>query len=334
MRPAMGYRARHVRSRDFPTAVRAAALTAPLLRATAHALPALGVLLGVVTLVFLLLHLAPGDPVEAMLGESASAADREALRTQLGLDAPLPLQYARYLGDLVRFDLGHSLLTREPVATAIASRLPSTALLAMSALAVALALALPLGLYGAVRAGGLAETVTGIAAVLGMSLPSFVLGPLLIVVFAVWLGWLPVAAAGTPAGLVLPAVTLGLALAALLARMVRAAVRDVLAEEYIRAARARGLSEGRVLWRHALRNAALPVLTVVGMQLGALLGGAVITESVFGWPGLGQLTVDAIQRRDYPLVQGCVLAVSTSYVAINLLTDALYGLCDPRVRAA
>lgn len=330
----MGYRARHVRTRDFSAAVRAAALTVPLLRAATQVLPALGVLLGVVTLVFLLLHLAPGDPVEAMLGESASAADREALRTQLGLDAPLPLQYARYLRDLTRFDLGHSLLTREPVAAAIAARLPSTALLALTALAVALALALPLGLYGAVRAGGLAETVTGIAAVLGMSLPSFVLGPLLIVVFAVWLGWLPVAAAGTPAGLVLPAVTLGLALAALLARMVRAAVRDVLAEEYIRAARARGLSEARVLWRHALRNAALPVLTVVGMQLGALLGGAVITESVFGWPGLGQLTVDAIQRRDYPLVQGCVLAVSTSYVAINLLTDALYGLCDPRVRAA
>lgn len=294
---------------------------------------ALAVLVGVATLVFLLLHLAPGDPVEAMLGERASAADRAALRTALGLDAPLAVQYLRHLGDLAHLDLGESLHTREPVASAIAARLPYTAVLAVAALAIALVLALPLGLYGALHAGGVAETFTGIGAVLGMSLPSFVLGPLLMIVFAVWLGWLPVAAPGTPAGLVLPAVTLGLALAALLARMVRATVGDALAEDYIRAARARGLSERRVLWRHALANAALPLLTVVGMQLGALLGGAVITEIVFGWPGLGQLTIEAIQRRDYPLVQGCVLTVSAIYVAINVATDALYGVCDPRVRS-
>ena len=307
-------------------------LTRVLAACAATTLPALAVLAGVATLVFLLLHLTPGDPVEAMLGESASAADRAALRSQLGLDAPLTVQYVRYLRGLTALDLGHSLHTREPVAGAIAARLPYTVVLATSALTVALVLALPLGLYGALRAGSVAETITSVAAVLGMSLPSFVLGPLLMIVFSVWLGWLPVAASGTSAGLVLPALTLGLALAALLARMVRAAVRDVLAEEFIRSARARGLSERRVLWRHALRNAALPVLTVVGMQFGALLGGAVITEIVFGWPGLGQLTIEAIQRRDYPLVQGCVLAVSTSYVAINLLTDTLYGLCDPRMR--
>jgi peptide/nickel transport system permease protein len=294
---------------------------------------ALVVILGVATLVFLLLHLAPGDPVEAMLGESASSADRAALRTELGLDAPLPLQYWRFLRGLAVADFGHSLHTREPVAVAIAGRLPYTAALAGAALGLALAFALPLGLSSALRAGSRLETLTSVAAVIGMSVPSFVLGPLLMMVFAVWLGWLPVAAAGTPAGLVLPALTLGLALAALLARMVRAAVREVLGEEFIRSARARGLTERRVLWRHALRNAALPVLTVVGMQLGALLGGAVITEMVFGWPGLGQLTIEAIQRRDYPMVQGCVLVVSASYVAINMLTDLLYGLCDPRTVA-
>ncbi len=312
--------------------------TSPLTHAAARlvglVLPALAVLVGVATLVFLLLHLTPGDPVEAMLGEQASMADRAALRAELGLDEPLPTQYLRYLRGLATFDLGRSLHTREAVADTVAQRLPYTAILAVAALVCALALALPLGLYGALRTGGIAETLTSVGAVLGMSLPSFVLGPLLMIVFAVWLGWLPVAEPGTLAGLVLPALTLGLALAALLARMVRAAVRDVLAEDFIRSARARGLPEARVLWRHALGNAALPVLTVVGMQLGALLGGAVITEIVFGWPGLGQLTIEAIQRRDYPLVQACVLAVSASYVAINLATDALYGLCDPRTRSA
>jgi peptide/nickel transport system permease protein len=324
--PAMGYRAIHVdMRRQFLSVI------LRLLSRTGAALGgALVVVLGVATLVFLLLHLAPGDPVEAMLGETASGADRAALRAQLGLDAPLPLQYARYLHGLVRLDLGNSLHTRAPVAETIGARLPYTALLAGAALVLALLLALPLGLYSALRAGSRVETLTSVAAVLGMSLPSFVLGPLLMMVFAVWLGWLPVSAAGTPAGLVLPACTLGLVLSALLTRMVRAAVREVLAEEYIRSARARGLPELRVLWRHALRNAALPVLTVVGMQLGALLGGAVITEIVFGWPGLGQLTIEAIQRRDYPLVQGCVLVVATSYVAINRLTDLLYTVCDPR----
>lgn len=304
------------------------------LRALSRALAPLGsafvVVAGVATLVFLLLHLAPGDPVEAMLGETASAADRAALRADLGLDAPLPVQYARYLANLAALDLGVSLHTRTPVAAIIVERLPWTAALACAALALALAFALPLGVLSARHPGGRLETLTGVAAVAGMSLPSFVLGPLLMVVFAVWLGWLPVSAPGTPAGLVLPAATLGLALAALLARMVRAAVRDVLDEEFIRAARARGLSERRVLWRHALRNAALPVLTVIGMQLGALLGGAVITEIVFGWPGLGQLTIEAIQRRDYPLVQGAVLVIAATHVGINMLTDLLYGLCDPR----
>lgn len=295
---------------------------------------ALGVALGVATLVFLLLHLAPGDPVEAMLGESASAADRAALRTAMGLDAPLPTQWLGYVRGLLHGDLGLALGSQHPVSGLILARLPQTALLAISALVLALALALPLGLRAALRPGGGWDRVTSALAVLGMSLPSFVLGPLLMMAFAVWLGWLPVSGSDEAATLVLPALTLGLALAAPLARMVRVAVGETLREPFIVAAHARGLSGQRVLWRHALRNAALPVLTLVGMQLGALLGGAVVTEMVFGWAGIGQLVLEAIQRRDYPLVQGCVLTISLSYVAINLLTDVLYQVADPRVRAA
>lgn len=292
---------------------------------------ALAVALGVATLVFLLMHLTPGDPVEAMLGESASGADRAALRTALGLDAPLPAQWWRFVSGLATGDLGRSIGAQQTVATLIAERLPNTVVLALAALAIAITLALPLGLLSALRLGGVSDRATSVFAVLGMSLPSFVLGPLLMMVFAVWLGWLPVSGSERVIGLVLPAVTLGLALAAPLSRMVRAAVVEVLHEEFIRAAYARGLSAQQVLWRHALRNAALPVLTIIGMQLGALLGGAVVTEMVFGWAGLGQLTLEAIQRRDYPLVQGCVLVVSLGYVGVNLLTDAVYGLVDPRV---
>ena len=292
---------------------------------------ALAVALGVATLVFLLMHLTPGDPVEAMLGESASGADRAALRTALGLDAPLPAQWWRFVSGLATGDLGRSIGAQQTVATLIAERLPNTVVLALAALAIAITLALPLGLLSALRLGGACDRATSVFAVLGMSLPSFVLGPLLMMVFAVWLGWLPVSGSERAIGLVLPAVTLGLALAAPLSRMVRAAVAEVLHEEFIRAAYARGLSAQQVLWRHALRNAALPVLTIIGMQLGALLGGAVVTEMVFGWAGLGQLTLEAIQRRDYPLVQGCVLVVSLGYVGVNLLTDAVYGLVDPRV---
>ena len=292
---------------------------------------ALAVALGVATLVFLLMHLTPGDPVEAMLGESASGADRAALRAALGLDAPLPAQWWRFVSGLAAGDLGRSIGAQQTVATLIAERLPNTVVLALAALAIAITLALPLGLLSALRLGGVWDRATSVFAVLGMSLPSFVLGPLLMMVFAVWLGWLPVSGSERAIGLVLPAVTLGLALAAPLSRMVRAAVAEVLNEEFICAAYARGLSAQQVLWRHALRNAALPVLTIIGMQLGALLGGAVVTEMVFGWAGLGQLTLEAIQRRDYPLVQGCVLVVSLGYVGVNLLTDAVYGLVDPRV---
>lgn len=291
------------------------------------------VALGVASCVFLLLHLAPGDPVEALLGERAAPAEREALRRALGLDAPLLVQWLSFLQGLLHGDLGSSLVSRQPVATLIHERLPHTLWLALSAALVALAISLPLGVWSALREGSAWDAATLFAAVLGQSLPSFVLGPLLMLVFAVWLGWLPVAGSEFPLGLVLPALTLGLALAALLTRMVRATVRDTLAEEFIRAARARGVSERRVLWRHALGNAALPLLTTLGLQCGGLLGGAVITEMVFGWPGLGQLLIEAIQQRDYPVAQGCVLVVALAHLGLNLLTDLLYGVFDPRVEA-
>ena len=291
------------------------------------------VALGVASCVFLLLHLAPGDPVEALLGERAAPAERDALRTALGLDASLLTQWLGFLKNLLHGDLGMSLVSRQPVSLLLLDRLPYTAGLAVASALVALTLALPLGVWSALREGSAWDTATLFAAVLGQSLPGFVLGPMLMLVFAVWLGWLPVAGGGFPLGLVLPALTLGLALAALLTRMVRATVRDALEEEFVRAARARGLSEQRVLWRHALGNAALPLLTTVGLQCGGLLGGAVIAEMVFGWPGLGQLLIEAIQQRDYPVAQACVLLVALMHLGLNLATDLLYGVFDPRVEA-
>jgi peptide/nickel transport system permease protein len=293
---------------------------------------ALVVVLGVCTLVFLLLHLVPGDPVDAMLGESAQAADRAALRTALGLDQPLIEQYGRYLAALARLDLGRSFQDQRPVTAILAERLPATLILAAAALLLAVVLAIPLGVLAARHRG---KPIDGAAmgfSLLGIAMPNFWLGPLLILVFSLWLGWTPVSGNEGPASLVLPAVTLGTALAAILARMVRASVLEVLSEDYIRTARAKGLSEAAVLRRHALRNAWLPVLTLVGLQLGGLLGGAVITETVFAWPGIGSLLVEAIQGRDYPVVQGCVLLISVLYVLINTLTDLAYARIDPRIR--
>jgi peptide/nickel transport system permease protein len=296
-----------------------------------RSLSTLVVVFGVVCIVFLFIHLAPGDPVEAMLGESASPADREALRHHLGLDKPLLNQWITYAGGLLRGDLGDSLY-RRPVAEMIAERLPATVWLALCALAVALTIAIPLGTLAAVNKGTLADYAAMAVAMLGISIPGFWLGPLLILVFAVWLGWLPVSGREGVLSVVLPAVTLGLALAAILSRMTRAALLEVLNEDHVRAARARGLSERAVILRHALRNASLPIVTIFSLQLGVLLGGAVITETVFSWPGLGSLLIEAIERRDYPVVQGCVLLISVSYVVINTLTDLAYGWIDPRIR--
>jgi peptide/nickel transport system permease protein len=290
------------------------------------------VLLGVSCLVFLLIHLVPGDPVEVMLGESAQPADREALRHALGLDQSLLTQLLHYFRGLLHFDLGTSLQSHRPIAELLWERIPATAELAAVALLVAIAIAFPLGIVAAIRKDSPWDYGAMTVSMLGVSIPNFWLGPVLILVFSLWLGWFPVSGREEAASVVLPAVTLGTALAAVLSRMVRSALLEVLHEDYVRTARAKGLSERTVVLHHALRNAMLPVVTTLGLQLGVLLGGAVVTEMVFSWPGLGELTIESIQRRDYPVVQACVLVISASYVVVNTLTDLVYGWLDPRVR--
>jgi peptide/nickel transport system permease protein len=288
--------------------------------------------LGVATVVFLLLHVMPGDPVDVMLGESASMADRAELRRHLGLERGLLEQYRDYLTGLVRGDLGVSIHGGRPVARMIAERYPATLTLALAAVAVALAAALPLGLLGAARPHGALDRSSLTLSLLAVAIPNFWLGPMLIMVFAVALGWLPVSGMGGPQHYVLPALTLGLSMAGILTRMTRATVVEALHEEYVRTARAKGASELAVLCKHALANAATPMISIVGLQFGALLAGSVITETVFAWPGLGRLTVAAIQTRDYPVVQGCVLVIALSYVLVNLVTDLAYAWANPRVR--
>jgi ABC-type dipeptide/oligopeptide/nickel transport system permease component len=291
-------------------------------------------LLGVATLVFAFLHLVPGDPVEIMLGESAAPADVAALRHDLGLDRPLGLQYARFLAHAARGDLGHSIAFRAPVRSLIAERLPATIELAAAALVFALGLALPLGVAAAVRAGSMVDRAARLASLAGVCLPGFWLGPLLVLAFAIQLDWLPVSGRGTLAQLVLPAATLGLGMAGILVRLTRASMLAALQEDYVRTARAKGAPPWRVVAVHALRNALLPVTTVAGLQAGALLAGAIITETIFAWPGLGRLVIEAINARDYPLVQGCVLTIGVSYVAVNTATDLLHRVLDPRLRDA
>lgn len=298
----------------------------------ARIVSALVVIFGVLCLVFFLIHLVPGDPVEVMLGESAQVADREALRQSLGLDQPLLVQFGQYLGNIGRMDLGLSLHSKRPIIAILLERIPATAELALAALLVAVLIAFPLGVVAAVRKDSVWDHSAMTVSLLGVSIPNFLMGPLLILVFAVWLGWFPVSGRDGLGSLVLPAITLGTAMAAILSRMVRATLLEVLGEDYIRTARAKGLGPRAVIWRHALRNALLPVITLLGLQLGALLAGAVITEAVFSWPGIGQLVIEAIQRRDYPVVQACVLLISLTYVLVNTLTDLAYVWFDPRVR--
>jgi len=290
------------------------------------------VMLGVATLVFALIHLVPGDPAQAMLGEGATAEEVVRLRTSLGLDRPLVAQYGSFLGGVARGDLGKSFRTGQPVTSEIWRRLGDTAILAVCAMAVAIAVALPLGIVAAVFRGRPLDHAAMTLALAGISMPSFWLGPLLAIFFAVRLGWLPVSGSGTPWHLVLPAVTLGTALAAILARMTRSSVIEELRELYVMAARARGLSHARAVVRHAFRNSLIPVVTIIGLQFGAVLTGTIITETIFAWPGVGRLLITAINTRDYPLVQGCILFISVTYVAMNLLTDLTYGLLDPRIR--
>lgn len=293
---------------------------------------ALIVIVGVASTVFFLIHLIPGDPVDVMLGESASAGDRAQLRQALQLDLPIAQQWIGFLRGLVHLDWGHSLYDRQAVASLLAARAPATLQLTLAALSVAVTLGIPLGIVAAVRRGTLWDRLATGFSLLGVSIPNFWLGPLLVLLFSIALGWLPVSGRDAPGAWVLPAVTLGSGMAAILARMVRSSLLDVLHEDFLRTARAKGLHPVRILLRHALPNALLPVLTLIGLQLGALLGGAVITETLFNWPGIGLLTIESIQRRDYPLVQGCVLLISCSYVIVNLLTDLAYAWIDPRVQ--
>jgi peptide/nickel transport system permease protein len=279
-----------------------------------------------------LIHLVPGDPVQAMLGESASPQDVADLRARLGLDRPLYVQYATFLAGVAKGDLGISLRTSQPVVAAIAERIPASIELGLAAMTWAIVIAIPIGILAAVRAGTAVDFTATTLALLGLSMPNFWLGPLLAIVFAVALGWLPVSGRGTLAHLVLPAITLGAPLAAVLARMTRASVIEELREPYVLAARAKGVSRARAVLRHAFRNSLIPIVTVVGLQTGAVLTGAVITETIFAWPGVGRLLIQSIGFRDYPLVQGCVLLIAVSYVGMNLLTDLAYGLLDPRIR--
>ena len=293
------------------------------------AIPALWL---IVTMVFMLAHIVPGDPVQQMLGEGARAEDLQQLRHSLGLDVPVLAQYRHYLAGVVRGDLGESFRFQEPVTRVVLSHYPATLELSIFALLVCAAIGIPAGLLAAERRGTATDRAVGFFTLLGLSVPNFALGPVLILVFSVILGWLPVSGRGGPSHLILPAITLGAALAAILTRMVRISVIEELSSDYVRTARAKGLSPSAVLFRHAFRNALIPILTILVLQFGTLLAGIIVTETIFSWPGIGRLTVQAIGARDYPLLQGCIILIAVSYVFVNLLTDAVYALVDPRVR--
>jgi peptide/nickel transport system permease protein len=286
----------------------------------------------VATGVFVLIHLVPGDPVQQMLGERAQPADIAGLRRELGLDRPVAEQYVAYLKRLARGDLGKSYRFNVPVSGLVRSRYPATLELTLAALLVALLLAVPAGVHSAVHRGTWHDQVVGFLSLLGLSFPNFALAPLAVLLFAITLDWLPVSGFGGLTHIVLPALTLGAAMAAILTRMVRASMLEELSQDYVRTARAKGLAEHAVLYRHTLRNGLISVVTVVGLQFGALLAGAMVTETIFSWPGIGRLTLQAINSRDYPLVQGCFLAISITYILVNLLTDVVYTLVDPRIR--
>ncbi|MBT6726257.1 MAG: ABC transporter permease [Deltaproteobacteria bacterium] len=290
------------------------------------------VLWGVATLVFLLLHFIPGDPIDLMLGDSALGTDRETLRDQLGLNDPLIVQYLRYFGDLLQGDWGTSLFSKKPVFEEILERVPATMELMFGAMVVTILVAMPLGLIAAVNKGTWIDQGAMIFSLLGVSIPNFWLGPMLILLFSIHFDLLPVNERGGLEHLILPALTLGTSLASILARITRSSVVETLQAEYIRTARSKGISELRILFRHALRNALIPIVTVIGLQVGVLLSGAIITEAIFDWPGLGNLLISAINSRNYPLVQGCVLFIAGSYVMVNLVIDLLYAYLDPRIR--
>jgi peptide/nickel transport system permease protein len=287
----------------------------------------------VVSVVFFLIHLVPGDPIQQMLGEGAAGTDVAAARHAYGLDVPLGQQYLNYWKGVLHGDLGRSLRYDQPVERMVAQRYPATLRLTLAAMVVALLISIPAGVRSARRRNRWDDRLLSFLSLLGLSFPNFALGPILILLFAIQLALLPVSGSGTLAHLILPAITLGGSLAAILTRMVRTSMLEELGQDYIRTARAKGLSETAVVYKHALRNALVPVLTVVGLQFGALLAGAIVTETIFSWPGIGRLTIQAIGNRDYYLVQGCILAIGLTYVVVNFATDLLYSMVNPRIRS-
>ena len=292
----------------------------------------LPVIFGVVTLAFLLIHFVPGDPAEIMLGEQSSLADRQELKTRLGLDKPLTVQYFAYWGKLLKADLGVSFFANKPVMTLILERLPATLELTVGAMLVAILVGVPLGVFSAIKQYGIADNAILMTGLLGISVPGVFLGPLLIYIFGVKLMWFPVSDRGGLENLILPAVSLALPLSAIIMRMTRAAMLDVIKEDYIRTARAKGATPMQVYFTHALRNALMPVITIVGLQIGSLLTGAVITETIFDWPGIGTLLFNSISQRDYPLVQACLLLTALVFIFVNFLTDLAYAWANPKVR--
>jgi peptide/nickel transport system permease protein len=293
----------------------------------------------VVSLVFLLIHLVPGDPILQMLGEGATPTDITALRHQYGLDQSLGMQYLHYWSGVLHGNLGNSIRLHDTVAHLIVARYPYTMALTLTALGLGLVLALPAGILAALHRGRWLDQLLSVVSLFGLSVPGLALGPVLILVFSIQLGWLPVSGASSGGSnsidlryLVLPSIAMGASLAAILTRMVRTAMLEELGQDYIRTARAKGLSETAVVCRHALPNAMVPIVTVVGLQFGALLAGAIVTETIFSWPGLGRLVVSAISNRDYALVQGCLLSIGLTYVLVNFLTDLIYHWVNPRMR--
>lgn len=299
-----------------------------ILRRLALAVPTL---VGVTVVVFALIRLVPGDPARLVLGLQASEEEVQRLRVQLGLDQPLPVQYARFLGRLVQGDLGRSVVTGEPVTREIAARLPATVQLAVASTLLATAAGMAAGVISATRQYSWVDYLVMTVALFGISLPVFWLGLMLMLLFSVHLRWLPAGGYGTPAHLVLPTVTLAAFSVAIIARMTRSSLLEVLHQDYVRTAWAKGLGAQAVILRHALKNALIPVVTVIGLQFGGLLGGAILTETVFAWPGMGRLLVGAIVARDYPVVQGAVLVFAALFTLVNLAVDVLYAYVDPRI---
>lgn len=304
-------------------------MTTYIIRRLLASMPAV---LGVIVIVFLMVRLAPGDPAVLLAGEAADQETVQRIRTRLGLDQPTHVQFGIFFTDLVQGDLGRSTHTRRPVTTELRLFYPNTFELAAAAIVVALLIGIPAGIASAVRRGSAVDFIATIGSLIGVSMPVFWFGLLAILYFSVELRWFPVQGRGTLRHMILPAVTLGISSMAIITRMTRSSMLEILNQDYVRTARAKGVLRNTVIYKHALRNALIPVVTVSGLQFGTLMAGAVLTETVFSWPGIGRLLVDSILRRDYPVVQGAVLAIAITFIAVNLLVDLVYGLIDPRIR--